>query len=463
MKDLYTFDSNLQSALETYEVVRQAYSAFFNELKIPYLVAKADSGNIGGELSHEYHFPTTKGEDVLVSCNTCDYVANEELAECDHGREDLIRPGYQDARLSSVKDNGQEAEELVEFAKDPSNPAKSYRQWFGITHDRRTLVQAIIPAKKCVVAAEGDRLLETQVSPYAIKKIFPDLDLGAENPVQLFHEQNRENLGDLHQQDEVKLQTLSRIFRLYDNRIASPSQYHPELEQDLMVSEKERPRSVTEIDPGRGTDLVRIANGDKCVKCTNGRLKLQSAVELGHTFHLGTKYSKPLDALIAADPAQISEDATCGTAGTATQAERVFLQMGCHGIGVSRMIGAVADSLADVKGLNWPRVMAPFECVIVPTKGTESEVVQVYQLLCGITPDSKNELVDAIIDDRSKDFGWKLKDADMIGYPVIVILGRGWKDGSRTCEVQCRRLGGLKTNVPAEELHTFVVSLLEQM
>src|SRR3978361_1797100 len=81
MKDLYTFDHNSNLALITYDEVREVYAKLFDELKIPYLVADADSGNMGGTLSHEFHFPTPKGEDHVISCDRCDYVANEELAE----------------------------------------------------------------------------------------------------------------------------------------------------------------------------------------------------------------------------------------------------------------------------------------------------------------------------------------------------------------------------------------------
>src|ERR1700722_20097214 len=81
MKDLYTFDYNVASALETYHQVREMYAKIFDELKIPYLVADADSGNMGGSLSHEFHFPAGKGEDNVISCDSCNYVANEELAE----------------------------------------------------------------------------------------------------------------------------------------------------------------------------------------------------------------------------------------------------------------------------------------------------------------------------------------------------------------------------------------------
>jgi prolyl-tRNA synthetase len=143
---------------------------------------------------------------------------------------------------------------------------------------------------------------------------------------------------------------------------------------------------------------------------------------------------------------------------------RVPFQMGCHGIGVSRIIGAVADTLADDKGLNWPRVMAPFEVIVIAISGLENAATDVYDTL------SKDEHYagyigmqspDLVLDDRGLSFPWKMRDADLVGYPVIVVVGRKWKS-DRLCEVQCRRLG-IRHEVSVVDLPTFVMSLLEKL
>ena len=123
------------------------------------------------------------------------------------------------------------------------------------------------------------------------------------------------------------------------------------------------------------------------------------------------------------------------------------------------MITAVADRLADSKGLNWPRVMAPYEVLVVPAKGLETEAEKVYDLLASSDPAAP---IDAILDDRDKQMGWKLGDADLIGYPVIVVVGKGWKK-QQTLEVQCRRLDNLREEVPLDQLSTLVRSLLERL
>lgn len=129
--------------------------------------------------------------------------------------------------------------------------------------------------------------------------------------------------------------------------------------------------------------------------------------------------------------------------------------MGCHGIGVSRLIAAIASLLADAKGLQWPRVVAPFEVAVLlgPGASSEGDAERVY--------DEVATEADAVLDDRGKGLGWKLKDADLIGYPVVVVLGRGWKEKG-VVEVQCRRLG-VRREVEVSELRAEVGGLLAQL
>lgn len=284
MKDLYTFDITNEAALVTYQTVRQAYNAFFDDLKLPWIVAVADSGSIGGELSHEYHVLSDNGEDTLFRCQECGFAINQELAS----------------------------------------------------------------------EAQGQHLASS-------------------------------------------------------------------------ASLKDR----------------------QCPSCSSPSLESKKAIELGHTFYLGTRYSKPLDLKVVPKPSDqpIEKHAL---------EEAVPLQMGCHGIGISRMIAAVAALYADKRGLNWPRLMAPFEVVIIPRKEHESDVVDVFEAL---SAQSHPSSLDAIVDDRGKEFVWKMNDADLVGYPVIVILGRKWANG-HICEVQCRKLG-VKENVHVDHLRLRIKELLD--
>jgi prolyl-tRNA synthetase len=169
MKDLYTFDYNSSSALETYHEVREVYAKLFGELKIPYLVAEAASGDMGGNLSHEFHFPTAKGEDHVISCNSCDYVANEELAESGLPR-----------TSESEKIKNLEDEEV------------HFDVWTGISRDRHTLINVWYPS----TIASADTPKHPEVNFHAVKTVIPDFDPSIEDPALLWSLSVEKSLTD---------------------------------------------------------------------------------------------------------------------------------------------------------------------------------------------------------------------------------------------------------------------------
>ena len=434
MKDLYTFDATHTEASQTYKRVRESYDAFFKEFKIPFLTAEAASGAMGGDISHEYHLKTRKGEDDIVICNSCNYAANEELA--------------QSRLMQTMSDHGNQNERTgrpTSYNLDPHNDFQTQfkhdsLQWVGINRHCSTLVQAFIP-KEVEILVGGERhIRKTQINLHAIKSRFPDIDLSVEDPVTTFIKHLQ--LQQSPEKSEAETSSKPQILRMFDIRFAKiPSSNEVSSIDGLdvpILAESEKP--IDRI------DLVKIETGDPCPKCADGTLKVESAVELGHTFLLGTRYSAPLKATVTTKDSPNSQ---------------VPMQMGCHGIGISRLIAAVADALADDKGLNWPRVIAPYEAVIVPTEDTESGAVEVYDILTGAGNHTASEAIDTLLDDRKKQLGWKLRDADMIGYPVVIVVGKHWTQG-RKCEVQCRRLG-LKEVIPVEDLRSFVQKQLRQL
>lgn len=465
MKDLYTFDSSKESALQTYETVRKAYAAFFDEFKIPYLTAEASSGNIGGDLNHEYHLPSSNGEDTIISCTSCTRVVNEELVGTDQPRARVTSPGF----LTSDEENPLRIDEnspgsVLGFLTGWEG---KYSVWRGISEDRRVLYEAIFPNQVEFRDGSEVSLRSTEINRHALKTYANDIDLSIEDPT---------GGWTLLQDNEKILQTSSfhgspSIHRLYDYRLPQTFIENYEVENQVSLSGPQLNPSTNdrEYPPA---DLIKPHDGDNCSKCNTGTLRVQSAIELGHTFHLGTRYSDPLQAAFVPDhSSQASAGITASVVQSSESSEHAIskphptslLQMGCHGIGVSRMIAAIAESLRDSKGLNWPRVMAPFEVVIVPTKGLDAEATAIYDLLVEQKSDEhSNGRIDAILDDRDKAFGWKLADADLIGYPIIVVLGRNWHT-ERACEVQCRRLDGWREIVPEGKLREMVQSLLERL
>lgn len=415
MKDLYTFDANDQAAAETYNAVKAAYTALFESLRIPFLVAEADTGSMGGILSHEFHLPSPSGEDTVFSCENCDYVANEELVTA-HRPPDL------------------------------ATARKPLRQWLGVQRDGRTLVVVYYRASSYKNEQKDG------ISLHVLKRIIPDLDTSVDQPLQRWLQNLRSAVEVPLNQNEDDTGSF-RILPVYDAQslVELPIKI-PELpfqnEIDRLSKDAEtllgNPHFRVEVeDPPLicGTDLLRVFAGDHCPRCATGSLQSTQAIELGHNFHLGSRYSEPFEAVIK-------------TPGSRAPLPVV---MGCHGIGISRLIGAMAAILKDNVGLNWPRVCAPFEVVIVAKPNIDQkDLIEVYdELGSGGSP------LDSAIDDRNGTLIQKLKDADLIGYPVIVVLGSDW-EAHRTCEVQCRRLG-YKMTVKLDELRNTLGGLLDQL
>lgn len=407
MKDLYTFDTTVESALETYHKVRSVYSQFFADMKLPVLAANASSGDMGGDLSHEYHLPTPLGEDHVVSCDNCDYIVNEEIA---------------DAALSS-----------------DAVPESSFETWRGITKDRTKLVNVWYPKKiQQVDAGELREITSQDINMSAVKSIVPDLDTAVEDALSFWSAAIA-----------PQTRTATEIINIIDRRLPSaladsligPS---PSISSwPATLSPPSVPLHVSSYHGGANgsPNMLRIRAGDRCPQCSSGSLKLERTIELGHAFFLGTRYSEPLGATTTIPPAKQPSP----------------MQMGCFGIGISRVMGAVAEYLADESGLNWPLVIAPYSCVVIPGKdASDSDATQVYHQIQELSGPTKR-FSDPVLDDRSKPLPWKLIDADLIGFPIIVILGREWGNAQKV-EIQCRRLG-VKQNVEMTDLAAMIKNL----
>jgi prolyl-tRNA synthetase len=443
MKDLYTFDYSSTLALETYHRVREAYARLFDELKLPYLVAEADSGDMGGNLSHEFHFPTSMGEDHIISCSNCDYVANEELVET----------------LTPVTSNHTGC----------IAPLDTIRVWRGISRDRLTLVNVWYPSLGTNQETSSDA---PGVNLHAVKSILPELDPSVDDPFSFLA--NHISLPSENKETAPPSLSPQRILNLVDYRLSESVRTNIESrDYDLRVWLATVDQLPANIDvetiylhpsTQQPLNLLRIRNGDPCPRCSNGELNVQKAIELGHTFHLGTRYSDPLSANIMVPDEILRSESTEGSVVRQDKSRLVHqvpMQMGCYGIGVSRMIGAVADTLADDKGLNWPRVMAPFDLVIVPSKGRNKDALEVYDELCTAPMATGDSGIDLVLDDREVSFPWKMRDADLAGFPIIIVVGRRW-EAEKMCEVQCRRLE-VRQELHIGELQNFVMSLLVQL
>lgn len=444
MKDLYTFDKTDTEAKKTYSLVRKAYSNLFDELNVPYIEARADSGNMGGSLSHEFHFPSRLGEDDLITCSTCDYAKNEEFVPS------LPQPVSYHAHVQDqtlvLSNKGQELLEayipdLLPSADHVDEGQRLLTAAF-LSQDRSAIVKVVVTVPMQSQAA---------INPFVVQKTMKDqiaFDAGIEDPLDRFEEFIKRN--ELEDQGSPP-QRQPVVHYLFDG-VTSGEVIVTTLVDDLewrkAFNIKMGVIRGLPDEEGQKTELLKKQTGDPCPECSKtaraGTLNVTKAIEVGHTFHLGDRYSSKFDLVVPkSHPPEI-------------------VSMGCHGIGVSRLIAASAAALSDARGLIWPRAIAPFEVLIVYNvdekhQDTTEPANQIYDSLA-----SSEHPADVLMDDRDGvSIPWKLKDADLIGYPILVVLGKGWIN-DKLVEIQCRRLN-IKEHLPFEEVTSRVQDVLSQL
>jgi prolyl-tRNA synthetase len=386
MKDLYSFDSTKEEALKTYQETRQAYSNFFTELGMPFLVAEADSGNMGGNLSHEYHYESPLGEDTVWQCSSCSYTANDEV----------------------VKHEPREYPENV-----------AIKVWQGISTDRNTHVHVVYPST-CDTGAQGSL---DDLSILALKPLYSDLDF--------------------------KISKLTSTAPIPNNTII----VHPSISSDSLATLLQSLQISSPTVIPASTDFTRTQEHDTCPSCSTGHLTSTRTIEVGHTFHLGTRYSSIFNFRSYSSKFPSGDP----------------VQMGCYGIGVTRLIGALADlgkSRIQMKSgamtcLNWPVPIAPFQIMVVANASNESHSAAAHKLYD--TLEKQGFAEEVLLDDRvGLSLVQKLRDADQRGVPVVLVVGREWdKDGS--IEVQCRGLASQKLVVKSEDVAATLNGLLQEL
>lgn len=404
MKDLYTFDSTEAAALETYAAVQAAYKALFDELRLPYLVADADSGSMGGSLSHEYLYPSPTGEDTILSCITCRYTANSEAA--------TPRPS-----------------EPLQLQPDRSEIGVHHT----ISTDRKILINTYY------MRNSSDRLggiTPNEVNLHRIKELVPEMDPSISHPLDLFFENFTPYPSEKGHSQVINLFDSALPYPLAESSFSNHTD-HPSAK--AFMADKRIPTTSITRHPenDKPLSLLKSRVGDECPRCESGHLRSTNAIELGHTFHLGTRYTKPLGAYVFG-----------------ANQKKIPMEQGCHGLGVSRMIAAIAEGVRDRHGLSWPTVVAPFEVCVITHPEAKAEGEHIYDIL-------KTGGIDVIYDDREKSLVWKMKDADLVGYPVTIVLGRAWKTEGKV-EIQSRRNGNGDVMAEPQDINRLVKSLLEQ-
>lgn len=381
MKDAYSFDLDWEGLDRSYRLMYDAYTRIFTRLGLNFRAVEADAGAIGGEGgTHEFMVLADVGEDTVVSCTGCDYAANLEKATAGRiptQRQEQPVPPKEKIDTPQCKTIEQLTESL------------------GLKADAfiKTLIY-LADGEPLAVAVRGDH----EVNEVKLKNLLgvTFLQLADEETVK------RVTGAPVGFAGPIGL----TVPLIVDERVADM--------QTAVCGANEADRHWRNVLPGRDFPLQRVADvrnvcvGDPCPRC-GAPLVFHQGIEVGHIFKLGTKYSEALGATYLAADGQ----------------ERPMI-MGCYGIGVSRLLAAVVEQCHDEKGIIWPLSIAPFAVHVLPVNMKDENQVRVaehlYQRL-------QEEGVEVLLDDREERAGVKFKDADLIGLPIRLTVGKQAAEG----------------------------------
>ncbi|WEN43293.1 Proline--tRNA ligase [Thauera sp. GDN1] len=425
MKDAYSFDRSEEAAGRSYELMFAAYKRIFDRLGLEYRAVAADTGAIGGDRSHEFQVIADTGEDAIVYCPDSDYAANIELAEAVSV---LARRAAPEKALEKTSTPGKATcKDVAEFLGAP------------LTASLKSLVLATDdvddkgnPAGVTVwlLLVRGDHALN-EVKASKLEGLKAGFRFATEAEILEHFGCKPGYLGPIGLLKPVKI--------IADRTVAHMA--------DFICGANDEDFHFTGVNWGRDlpepdlvADIRDVVEGDPSPD-GKGVLAIQRGIEVGHVFYLGTKYSKAMNATF------LDEDG-----------KPKHFEMGCYGIGVTRILGAAIEQNHDARGIIWPRAIAPFEVVICPVGWGKSETVRdeaqkLYDALIATG-------VDAILDDRDERPGVMFADWELIGVPHRVTIGdRGLKEG--LVEYQGRR-DPEASKLPAGEVLGHVLDRLKQ-
>jgi prolyl-tRNA synthetase len=410
MKDSYSFDVDDAGLDASYQRHRDAYIRVFDRLGFEYVIVKATSGAMGGSKSEEFLAKAAVGEDTYVRCTNCDYAANVEAVQ--------VRPpaavAYDEAPEAHAEQTPDTPtiDSLVHLLNEKF--PRDDRPWVAGDTLKNVLVELKHPdgtREPIAIGLPGDRevdqkRLEGQLEPIEVEPM--DEAQIARHPTLVKGYIGPGVLGE---------KNASGIRYLVDPRVVEGTRWVTGADVagshvlDLVVG-----RDFT---PDGTIEAAEVRDGDLCPNCAVGTLESARGIEMGHIFQLGRKYADALDLKVLDENGKL-----------------VTVTMGSYGIGVSRAVAAIAESTHDELGLVWPREVAPADVHVVAT-GKDATVFEAAEALAA-------ELVAAgltvLYDDRPKvSPGVKFKDAELLGMPTIVTVGRGLAEG--TIEVRDRRTG----------------------
>lgn len=380
MKDAYSFDRDEAGLDVSYKNMYDAYKEIFDEMGLNYLIVDADSGAMGGSGSQEFMVKSEIGEDTIAYCEECGYCANEEKAVC-------------------IPENEASDELFLEMEKVYTPNSGTIEDVTAyMKRSPKDFVKTLIyraDDKFVAVMVRGDR----EVNETKLANHLGAMELELAAPADLMRITN----AGVGFAGPVGLD----IDVLVDSEVA--------LMKNMIVGANETEYHYANVNIGRDFeptfvgDFRNITPGDICPKCKHGKIKTCRGIEVGHIFKLGTKYTESLECTFLDENGK----------------DQVPI-MGCYGIGVNRCIAAVIEQNCDEKGIVWPMSLAPYHVIIVPVNTKDESQVELAEKLYSQFTEAG---VETLIDDRNERAGVKFKDAELIGIPIRITVGKKAADG----------------------------------
>lgn len=415
MKDAYSFDADAESFAESYQKMIDAYFAIFKRAGLDVVKVESDTGDMGGEAAHEFMVlvETNAGEEIIVSCDSCDYAANREKAEFKDG---ASAESDSEMRTSSSVDTPGAAtiEEVTAFLKV----------------DATRLVKTLLymaDGKPVAALIRGDRDLNEVKLKNAVGAI--ELEMANPEQVSLYTDAPVGFAGPVG---------LKNVPIFVDPLVRKM--------KNFIVGGNEKEKHIIDVNIDRDfkadkvVDLSLACEGDLCPKC-DGHLKAKDGIEVANTFMLGTGYSLSLGAKFL--------DA---------EGQEHPIIMGSYGVGITRTLQAALEIYYDQYGIIWPKNLAPYLVELVPLKPDSPEQMEAAQK---IYSDLEEAGIDVLMDDRSERPGVKFNDADLVGMPMRITIGdKSLKEG----KIELKARGEKESEkVPLEEVLSAVKKMAKRL
>ncbi|SIQ35883.1 prolyl-tRNA synthetase [Aeromonas sp. RU39B] len=408
MKDAYSFHIDKPSLVETYEKMHAAYCASFSRMGLDFRPVQADTGSIGGTGSHEFQVLAESGEDLIAFSDSSDYAANIEMAEALAPVGE--RPEATAALTKVATPNVHTIDEVSAFLNvAPSQVAKTLLVLGEENEQGQQPVVALV--------LRGDHELN-DVKAEKVAGIAKPLTFANDEQIKAAAGCDAGSIGPVGFQGRVVIDRSAAHLADFVCG-ANETGFH------LTGTNWDRDVQGYEV-----ADIRNVVEGDPS-PCGNGTLLIKRGIEVGHIFQLGTKYSEAMKATV------LNEDG-----------KSVIMEMGCYGIGVTRVVAAAIEQNNDQYGIIWPDAIAPFEVAVIPMNMHKS--VRVAELAERFYSELKAAKVDVLFDDRKERPGVMFADMELIGVPHAIVIGeRGLDNG--VVEYKCRRTGE-KQEVAIDEI-----------